>query len=121
SNAGVEIIVVFSGVSGPLAEIIGRTAVKTVINVDLGDGTAATIASPPTDPRLRNVVAFSDALADGAGLVLMPVALCGEDLLFLHYTGGRIGLSKGAARSQPSHVAYTEQVKSFYPDSVGTR
>src|SRR5215468_559348 len=78
NDAGVEIIVVFSGVSGTLAEIIGRTAVKTVINVDLGDGTAATIASPLTDPRLRNVVAFSDALADGAGLVLTPVALCGE-------------------------------------------
>src|SRR5262245_18920593 len=118
NDAGVEIIVVFSGVSGTLAEIIGRTAVKTVINVDLGDGTAATIASPPTDPRLRNVVAFSDALADGAGLVLMPVALCGEDLLFLQYTGGTTGLSKGAALSHRNLVANTEQFKAFISDAL---
>src|SRR5262245_60793852 len=57
-DAGVEIIDLFTGASRTLAEIIGRTAVKPVIIVDLGDGTAATIASPLTDPRLRNVVAF---------------------------------------------------------------
>src|ERR1700732_2089695 len=59
-DAGVEIIIIFSGVSPTLAEIIGKTAVKQVISVGLGDGTGATLASPPVDARLANVVAFSD-------------------------------------------------------------
>src|SRR5262249_57101151 len=96
NDAGVEIIVVFSGVSGTLAEIIDRTEVKTAISVGLGDGTNATIPSPPSDSRLRNVVAFSDALVHGAGLALTPRALCREDLRFLQYTGRAPPRSHGA-------------------------
>jgi long-chain acyl-CoA synthetase len=118
NDAGVEIIIVFSGVSGTLAEIIERTKVKTVIGVDLGDGTNPSIPSPPCDARLRNVVAFSDALAEGAALELTPVALCGDDLIFLQYTGGTTGLSKGAALSHRNLVANTEQFKAFIPDAL---
>jgi long-chain acyl-CoA synthetase len=118
NDAGVEIIVVFSGVSGTLAEIIERTKVQTMISVGLGDGTNASIPSPPCDARLRNVVAFSEALARGADLSLTPVILCGEDLLFLQYTGGTTGLSKGAALSHRNLVANTEQFKAFIPDAL---
>jgi long-chain acyl-CoA synthetase len=118
NDAGVEIIVVFGGVSGTLAEIIERTKVKTVIAVGLGDGTNASIPSPPCDARLQNVIAFSEALARGAGLSLTPVTVCGEDLLFLQYTGGTTGLSKGAALSHRNLVANTEQFKAFIPDAL---
>jgi len=104
NDAGVEIIVVFSGVSGTLAEIIERTKVKTVIGVGTSDGTNASIPSPPCDARLQNVIAFSEALARGADLSLTPVTVCGEDLLFLQYTGGTTGLSKGAALSHRNLV-----------------
>ena len=118
NDAAVEIIIVFSGVSGTLSEIIERTKVKTVIGVGLGDGTNPSIPSPPCDARLRNVVAFSDALAEGAALELTPVALCGDDLIFLQYTGGTTGLSKGAALSHRNLVANTEQFKAFIPDAL---
>ena len=52
NDAGVEIIVIFSGVSATLAEIIGKTAVKHVISVGLGDGTGAALPSPAVDARL---------------------------------------------------------------------
>jgi long-chain acyl-CoA synthetase len=118
NDAGVEIIIIFSGVSATLAEIIGKTAVKQVISVGLGDGTGATLASPPVDARLANVVAFSDALIQGADLAFTPVVLCADDLLFLQYTGGTTGVSKGAALSHGNLVANTEQCKAFIPDAL---
>ncbi len=118
NDAGVEIIIIFNGVSPTLAEIIGNTAVRQVITVGLGDGTGATVASPPVDARLTNVVAFSDALARGSNLSLAPVALCADDLLFLQYTGGTTGVSKAAALSHGNLVANTEQCKAFIPDAL---
>ena len=118
NDAGVEIIVVFSGVSATLAEIIARTPVKRVISAGLGDGTAAALASPSPDARLENVVEFTEALAEGAELAFTPVTLRGDDLLFLQYTGGTTGLSKGAALSHRNLVANTEQFKAFVPDAA---
>ena len=118
NDAGVETIVIFNAVSAPLAEIIAKTAVKQVISVGPGYGTGASLPTPPVDARLTNVVPFSDALAQGAQLAFSPVALCGDDLLFLQYTGGTTGLSKGAALSHRNLVANTEQFKAFMADAM---
>jgi long-chain acyl-CoA synthetase len=121
NDAGVETIVIFNGVSATLAEIIGKTAVKQVISVAPGDGTGHSISalpSPPVDARLENVVTFSAALEQGAQLVFTPVPLSGDDLLFLQYTGGTTGLSKGAALSHRNLVANTEQFKAFMADAM---
>jgi long-chain acyl-CoA synthetase len=118
NDAGAETIVVFGGVSSTLAEIIGQTAIRQVITADLGDGTGATIPSPAPDARLGGVVGFTAALKEGADLAFTPVALSGNDLLFLQYTGGTTGVSKGAALSHRNLVANTEQFKAFVPDAL---
>jgi len=118
NDAGVETIVIFNGVSGTLAEIIGKTGVRQIINVRPSDGIGAELPSPALDPRLTSAVAFSSALAAGAELDFKPASLAGDDLLFLQYTGGTTGLSKGAALSQRNLVANTEQFKAFLGDAL---
>jgi long-chain acyl-CoA synthetase len=118
NDAGAEIIVIFGGISATLAEVIDNTPIKWVIGVGLGDGTGASLPSPAVDARLENVIAFSDALAEGAELAFTPVALGGDDLLFLQYTGGTTGVSKGAALTHRNLVANTEQFRAFMPDAL---
>src|SRR5262252_4512020 len=118
NDAGVGTILIFNGVSATLAEIIGKTGVKQIISVAPSDGIDAELASPALDLRLTNAVAFSSALAAGAELDLKPVSLAGDDLLFLQYTGGTTGLSKGASLSHRNLVANTEQFKAFLGDAL---
>jgi len=118
NDSGAGIIVIFNGSSPTLAEIVGKTQVKRVIAVRLGDGTAAALPGPAPDPRLQNVISFADALAEGATLPFSPPQLDGDDLLFLQYTGGTTGISKGAALSHRNLVANTEQFKAFMADAV---
>jgi long-chain acyl-CoA synthetase len=118
NDAGVSTIVVFAGSTPTLAEIVDRTPVKNVIVVAPGDATPASLPSPPIDPRLAHATRFADALADGAKLDFTPVPVEGDDLLFLQYTGGTTGLSKGAALSHRNLVANTEQFKAFLFDAL---
>ncbi len=118
NDSGAETIVVFAGATPTLAEIIGKTGIRNVITVAPGDGSAAQLPSPPVDPRLSGGIAFADALAQGSTLQRTPVALNGDDLLFLQYTGGTTGLSKGAALSHRNLVANTEQFKALMPNAL---
>jgi long-chain acyl-CoA synthetase len=118
NDAGAEIIVVFAGVSATVAEVLGATKLKRVITHGVGDGSGADIPGPPVDARLTQAIAFTDALAQGAKLQYTPVPMRGEDLLFLQYTGGTTGLSKGAALSHRNLVANVEQFKAFLGDDI---
>jgi long-chain acyl-CoA synthetase len=118
NDAGAETVVIFSGVSTTLAEIIGKTPVKQVISVAPADATSAMLPASAVDARLTHVVSFADALTQGAALKFTPVPLTGDDLLFLQYTGGTTGLSKGAALSHRNLVANTEQFKAFMGNAL---
>jgi long-chain acyl-CoA synthetase len=118
NDAGVETIIIFTGSTSSLAEIIADTPVKTVITVALGDAAGISIPSPPPDPRLASAVSFSDILVEGAYLNLDSVDLTGDDVLFFQYTGGTTGLSKGAVLTHRNLIANTEQFKAQMPGLV---
>jgi len=114
-DAGCETIIIFNGSTPTLAEVVDQTGIRNIITVAPGDGLGRALPAPSIDPRVQQAVPFVSTLEEGARLIPKPVALSGNDLLFLQYTGGTTGLSKGAALSHRNLIANTEQFKAFLP------
>ena len=104
-DADVDTIVIFSGSTPTLAEIIDETPVKTVIAFGLDDLVDKGLPSPPVDQRLTGTIAFMDALAKGTQQDLVEPEMEHSDLVYLQYTGGTTGLSKGAMLTHGNIVA----------------
>jgi len=111
SDADTDTIVMFSGSTPTLAEVIGDTPVKNVIVFGLDDLVGKGLPSPPADPRLTKTVDFLAALETGAGLELEVPPLEHADSIFLQYTGGTTGLSKGAELTHGNMVANILQME----------
>ncbi len=117
NDSGAETILIFSGSTPVLGEVIGKTPIKRVITIDLGDGAGLPIPSPQVDERLTNVTPLSQVLSAGAGMDYTPVGLNGDDMLYFQYTGGTTGPSKGAVLTHRNVVANLEQYKAFLPEA----
>ena len=113
NDAQVDTIIIFSPSTEMLAEILDNTGIKNIITVDLDDLVNKGLPCAGVDKRLTNTVSFTDALAQGKTLTLNEPALCQDDLLFLQYTGGTTGLSKGAMLSHGNLIANILQYKEF--------
>ena len=114
NDAGVETIVAFEGALPTVAAVQEKTALKTVLVAGALDGFTAAAAAPA-----GAAATFAHALAEGASLPLEAVELAGDDALFLQYTGGTTGLSKGALLTHRNLVANVAQFKAFMPGLLG--
>jgi long-chain acyl-CoA synthetase len=118
NDADVETIVVFSGSTKTLADVIDSTNIKNVIVLELDDLVSVGLPSPPADDRLKGAIGFLDTLAKGADIAFDEVDISGDDLIYLQYTGGTTGLSKGAMLTHRNLVANIMQYEVTAGDYV---
>lgn len=113
NDAQVETIIIFSPSTKMLADIIDNTAIKNIISVQLDDLVNKGLPNTPVDERLSDTISFTEALAQGENLEFTAPKLSQDDLLFLQYTGGTTGLSKGAMLSHGNLIANILQYEEF--------
>ena len=118
NDADTDTIIIFSGSTPVLAEIIDETNIKNIIVTNLGDCGNNALPSPPVDQRLSGVVSLTNAMAAGESMTFTPVEIQGDDLLFLQYTGGTTGLSKGAALTHRNLVSNINQLTAILQDKL---
>jgi long-chain acyl-CoA synthetase len=71
----------------------------------LGDATNGRLPSPKVNDRFKDTITLNDVLEQGATLSFKKPSVDLSDLIFLQYTGGTTGLSKGAALSHGNLVS----------------
>ena len=80
NDADVETIVVFSGATKTLADIVENTRIKNVIVANLDDLISIGLPSPPADERLQGALQFDDAITAGGDMEFKDVV---DVLIFL--------------------------------------
>jgi long-chain acyl-CoA synthetase len=115
-DSGAKAIVIVENFAHVLEQVLARTDLKNVLVTGVGD----LLGLPKgfmVNFVLRHVrkqipawkmpgsISFKDALGSGLGLKLQPVALGGEDIAFLQYTGGTTGVAKAAVLTHRNMVA----------------
>jgi long-chain acyl-CoA synthetase len=117
-DADTETIIIFTGSSPVLADALEGTKIKNIVTLTLDDFHGGGIPSPAADDTLTVTATLADAVAKGADIEFTDPGLTGEDYLFLQYTGGTTGLSKGAALTHSNLIANILQVKDFLGENI---
>ncbi|TLU67643.1 long-chain-fatty-acid--CoA ligase FadD [Thalassotalea litorea] len=124
NDSGTQAIVIIENFAHTLEEVIDDTPVEKVILTSLGDrlgflkGNLVNLVVRHVKKmvpafKLNNTINFNQVLDKGARLNFQPVAVSGDDLAFLQYTGGTTGVSKGAMLTHRNMIANLEQAKAF--------
>jgi len=107
TDSGSEAIIVLENFATTVQEVLPHTQVKHVIVATMGDllgGLKGTIVNFVVRKikkmvpafSLPGAISFNKMLSEGAGMTLTPANQGHDDIVFLQYTGGTTGVSKGA-------------------------
>jgi len=129
-DSGATVIIVLENFAHTLEAVVTKTDIRHVVLAAMGDmlGFAKGqlvnfvlrhVKKMVPEFRLplddgRSVTRFNMAVAQGTRLALQPVALGGDDIAFLQYTGGTTGVSKGATLLHRNVVANILQSEAWF-------
>lgn len=121
NDAQVKAIVIMANFAHSLQEVLDKTSIKHIIITELGDMLGCLKGKlvnfvvkrvkkmvPPFS--LPGAISFKSALAQGSRLPYSQPEIKSSDTVYLQYTGGTTGVSKGATLSHAHVVAHTIQV-----------
>lgn len=124
NDAGAETIIVLANFAHLVAETLPQTKLKNIIVTELGDLFAwpksllmnfivKHVKKMVPAYHFANAIPFKNIMQEGALLNFVPVAVTGDDIAFLQYTGGTTGVAKGAILTHRNMVANVEQVAAW--------
>ncbi|MFZ9965731.1 MAG: AMP-binding protein [Steroidobacteraceae bacterium] len=127
NDSGARVIVIYEGACHALEKALPATGIEKVVVTGIGD-----LLGFPKGPivnfvvrkvkklvpawRLPGHLGFTEVVARGAAHRLKAVEVGPEDVLFLQYTGGTTGVSKGAVLTHRNLVANTLQMIAWLPE-----
>ena len=118
NDSGARHIFIFDGATPALAEIRAQTPLESAITISPGDGAGASLLSPGIAENLGQHRTLQSLLSKYRGQQPEPVEINAGDVLFLQYTGGTTGPSKGAMLTHRNLIANTLQFRAFMPDAT---
>jgi long-chain acyl-CoA synthetase len=130
ADSGATVIIVLENFAHVLESVMAQTDLRHVVLASMGDMLGFVkgqlvnfvlrhVRKMVPEFRLpqeggRTVTRFNMALAQGTRSALRPVALRGDDIAFLQYTGGTTGVSKGATLLHRNVVANILQSEAWF-------
>ena len=125
NDSGVKAVLVLANFASSLQTVLPNTGIEHVMVTEIGDmvgGLKGSIMNfvvkrvkkMVPSYSLPQAVSFKKALKIGAGQHYERPEIKSEDTLFLQYTGGTTGVSKGAELSHRNLIAHSEQIRLWF-------